>query len=82
MGSIIYGEGQGMLGTDDGQGAIWNGHAVGKASGPGMSMSIRFSIAFQAGATGSLSRLKDCLVIGEHEVDAEGNTKSVMWEWK
>jgi|SRR5688572_6687116 hypothetical protein len=78
----IYGEGQGILGTADGQGAIWNGHGVGRATGEGMAMSIRYSIAFQAGESGSLSRLKDCLVIGEHEVDAAGNTKSVMWEWK
>ena len=78
----IYGEGQGMLATDAGEGAIWNGHGVGKASGPGMSMSIRFSIAVQAGPTGTLSRLKEVLVIGEHEVDADGNTKTTMWEWK
>ena len=77
----IYGEGQGIIGAGT-EGAIWNGHGVGKASGPGMSMSIRFSIAFQAGPEGTLSRLKDCLVIGEHEVDAEGNTKTQIWEWK
>jgi len=77
----IYGEGQGIF-ESDGEGAIWNGHGVGKGGGKGMSMSIRFSIAFQAGPTGKLSRLKDCLVIGEHEVDEAGNTKTTMWEWK
>jgi hypothetical protein len=77
----IYGEGQGILGTSDGEGAIWNGHGISKSSG-GMAMSIRYSIAFQAGATGKLSRLKDVLVIGEHEVDEQGNTRSTLWEWK
>jgi hypothetical protein len=78
----MYGEGQGFLGTNDGEGAIWKGHGVGKATGAGMAMSIRFSVAYQAGADGKLSRLKDCLVIGEHEVDAEGNTRTRSWEWK
>lgn len=77
----IYGEGQGIL-TADGEGAIWNGHGVGKMTGQGMAMSFRFSIAYQAGESGKLARLKDVLVIGEHEVDASGNTKTRLWEWK
>ena len=78
----MYGEGQGFTGTADGEGAIWNGHGVGKMTGAGMSMSFRFSIAFQAGESGKLARLKDLLVIGEHEVDASGNTTTKLWEWK
>jgi hypothetical protein len=78
----MYGEGQGFTGTADGEGAIWNGHGVGKATGAGMAMSFRFSIAYQAGPTGKLARLKEVLVIGEHEVDASGNTKTRIWEWK
>jgi hypothetical protein len=78
----VYGEGQGIFGTNDGEGAIWNGHGIGKPAGGGMAMSIRYSIAFQAGANGKLARLNDVLVIGEHEVDEQGNTKSTMWEWK
>lgn len=78
----LYGEGQGFTGTADGEGAIWNGHGVGKMTGQGMAMSFRFSIAFQAGESGKLARLKDVLVIGEHEVDASGNTKTKLWEWK
>jgi hypothetical protein len=77
----VYGEGQGMtqIGAD---GAIWNGHGVGSATGEGMATSIRFSIAYQAGTSGGLARLNQVLVIGEHEVDAEGNTKTTFWEWK
>src|SRR5438093_12621623 len=46
----IYGEGQGIVGTKDGEGAIWNGHGV---SQPvcGMRAAFRFSIAFQAPTT-------------------------------
>jgi hypothetical protein len=77
----LYGEGQGILETPEG-GAIWNGHGIGKATGSGMGMSFRFSIAFQAGSSGKLARLNEVLVIGEHEVDDAGNTKTTMWEWK
>ncbi|MEA2638771.1 MAG: hypothetical protein QOF51_165 [Chloroflexota bacterium] len=77
----IYAEGQGISQGADG-GAIWNGHGVGKATGSGMAMAMRFSIAYQAGESGAFSRLKGVLVIGEHEVDAEGNTVTTLWEWK
>jgi len=78
----IYGEGQGILQTADGEGAIWKGHGVGKGTGEGMAMSIRFSVAYQAGTSGKLARLNEVLVIGEHEVDENGNTKTTIWEWK
>jgi hypothetical protein len=42
----------------------------------------RFSIAYQAGPSGKLARLNQVLVIGEHEVDDDGNTKTGFWEWK
>ena len=78
----IYGEGQGIVMTADGESAIWNGHGVGRMTGEGMGMSFRFSVAYQAGSSGNLSRLNSVLVIGEHEVDADGNTKTTSWEWQ
>jgi hypothetical protein len=78
----IYGEGQGILQSTEGEGAIWKGHGVGKMTGKGMAMAIRFSVAYQAGPSGKLSRLNDVLVIGEHDVDEAGNTKTTFWEWK
>lgn len=77
----MYGEGQGILMTKDGQGAIWNGHGIGSMTGKGMAMKFRFSLAFQAGQ-GKLGRLNQVLVIGEHEIDEEGNAKTTTWEWK
>jgi hypothetical protein len=47
-----------------------------------MNMSFAFSLAFQAPAERKLSKLNDVLVIGEHSVDAEGNTKTTIHEWK
>jgi hypothetical protein len=64
----LFGEGQGIIATGDGESAIWNGHGVGRMTGQGMGMSFRFSIAYQAPQTGNLARLNEVLVIGEHEV--------------
>ena len=78
----IYGEGQGIIMTDTGESAIWKGHGIGHMTGKGMGMSFRFSIACQAPAKGKLARLNNCLIIGEHEVDANGNVHNQTWEWK
>ena len=78
----LYGEGQGMLATSDGHTAIWNAHGVGKMTGQGMGASYRFSCAVQAPTTGPLARLNGVLLIGEHEADNDGNTKTTLWEWK
>lgn len=77
----LYGEGHGIVMTADGQSAIWNGHGIGRMTGRGMAMSFRFSVAYQAGQ-GKLARLNQVLVIGEHEVDENGNTHTTYWEWK
>jgi len=77
----IYGSGQGLVEAGGGEGAIWNGHGVSKMAA-GMQAAFRFSLAFQAGQGGTLSRLNEVLVIGEHDVDTDGNTKTTLWEWK
>jgi hypothetical protein len=82
VGGQLYGAGQGIMMTTDGESAIWNGHGVGRPTGDGLGLSIRFSIAFQAPVDGKLARLNSVLVVGEHEVDAQGNTKTTMHEWK
>ncbi|MDP3064241.1 MAG: hypothetical protein Q8O40_13685 [Chloroflexota bacterium] len=78
----LYGEGQGIVMTSDGQSAIWNGHGVGRMTGKGMGMSFRFAIAFQAAQGSKLARLNGVLVIGEDEVDENGNAHTTTWEWK
>jgi hypothetical protein len=77
----LYGEGQGMLHTRDGEGAIWNGHGVGTVTPDG---ALRFaaSVAYQAPATGKLARLNAVLVLVEHTVDRDGSARSTMTEWK
>lgn len=78
----MYAEGQGMLMTVDGEGAIWNGHAVGHPTGDGMGMSFRYSVAYQASTTGKLASLNGALGIGEFESKADGSWSDAGWLWR
>jgi hypothetical protein len=77
----IYGEGQGMVMTRDGESAIWNGHGVG-APTPDGGLKFAASVAFQAGPTGKLARLNGVLVLIEHTAGGDGSARSTMTEWK
>jgi hypothetical protein len=78
----LYGEGQGLILLSNGDEAIWNGHGIGRPTGEGLAMNIRFSLAVQAGESGKLAALNSVLVIGEHDVSADGKTHTTMFEWK
>lgn len=78
----MYAEGQGILMTSDGEGAIWNGHGVGHATGDGMGMSFRYSVAWQASPTGKLASFNGALGIGEFESKADGSWTDSNWQWK
>jgi hypothetical protein len=77
----LYGEGRGMLRTRDGDGAIWNGHGVGRPT-PDGGVTFAASVAFQAGATGKLARLNGVLALVEHVAGGDGSAKSTLTEWK
>ncbi len=75
----IYGEGQGIVMFSDGSSAIWNGHAVGRASEDG-GISFAASVAFQASGEG-LSRLNEVLTVVEHHAHGDGTAHSTLYEW-
>ncbi len=77
----LYGEGQGILETADGEGAIWTGAGIGHMTGEGLSVKFSAAVTFQAG-DGKLKALKDNLVIFEFSQDNEGNITVAGWEWK
>jgi hypothetical protein len=76
----IYGEGQGIFMTSDGQGAIWNGHGVGQPTEDGMGIAFASSVAFQTDSE-KLKRLNEVLVIVEHTTDDAGNAHSQLYAW-
>jgi hypothetical protein len=76
----LFGHGQGIDMTEDGEAATWTGTGVGHF-GPGGSVSYRGMLFFKS--TGKkLARLNNACVAFEFEVDAKGGTVSKMWEWK
>jgi hypothetical protein len=77
----MYAEGRGIFMTNDGQGAIWNGHGVARMTGEGMGTRFAGSVAFQAGE-GALAHLNEVLVVFEHEAKDDGSAHSELWEWK
>ncbi len=76
----IYGEGQGLITTAEGDAATWKGAGQGKF-GPNGAVSYRGILFFQM-ATGKLARFTACPAVFEYEVDSEGKTQTKLWEWK
>jgi hypothetical protein len=76
----IYGQGQGMSLTQDGEAVTWTGTGVGKF-GPGGSVSYRGMLFFRT-TSEKLARLNNACGAFEYEVDPSGNTVSKVWEWK
>ncbi len=77
---ILYGTGQGIMMTQDGEAITWSGTGFGKL-GPGGVASFR-GMLFLHTASKKLARLNSACGAFEHEVDSSGNTVSKIWEWK
>jgi hypothetical protein len=76
----MYAEGQGIVMTADGEGAIWNGHGVGSMGQDG-TMNFAAAVAFQT-TSSKLTALNGILVLVEHHADMAGNAHSTLHEWK
>jgi hypothetical protein len=77
---FIYGTGQGLSMTEDGETATWTGTGLGHF-GPGGSVSYRGMLFFKTNSQ-KLARLNNACAAFEYEVDGQGNTVSQLWEWK
>jgi len=76
----LYGEGQGIVMTRDGEMATWKGQGVGRFVGGG-AVSYRGALYYST-ASAKLARLNTIAAVFEFEVDATGNTQTKIWEWK
>jgi hypothetical protein len=76
----IYGTGQGLLITADGDQVTWTGSGLGKF-GAGGSVSYRGAIYYRTSSQ-KLARLNNACGVFEFETDADGNTSGKVWEWK
>lgn len=77
---LLYGEGNGVLMGQNGESATWIGQGVGTMK-PDGSVSYRGAVYYTT-ATAAWSRLNGIAAVFEHEVDAQGNARSDLWEWK
>ena len=76
----LYGEGQGVVITKDGEMATLKGQGVGKIQ-PSGAVSYRGAVYYST-VSAKLARLNSMAVVFEFDVDANGNTHSKYWEWK
>ena len=76
----LYGEGQAVVITQDGETATWKGQGVGKFLDGG-AVSYRGAVYYST-ASPKLARLNTVAGVFEFEVDADGSTTSKVWEWK
>jgi hypothetical protein len=75
-----YGEAQQIIMSSDGS-AVWKGSGVGKPTGRG-GWKYAYAGAFQTVASQKLGRLLDVYIVGEYDVDENGNYQWKAWEWK
>jgi hypothetical protein len=80
---VMYGEGQGVITTKDGQGmATWTGQGIGRFTAPGK-ISFRGSVFYRTTSTGGgeISFLNNVVGVFEYEMDEQGNSSTKVWEW-
>ena len=77
----LFGEGQGLIMTTDGDAVTWRGQGVGRFTGRGSAVSWRGAIYYQT-ASEKLARLNGVAAVFEFEVDENGKAQTKTWEWK
>ena len=76
----LFGEGQGIVMGGAGEIATWTGQGVGRFQKDG-SLSYRGAIYVQTSSP-KWTQLNGAALVFEYEVDAQGNTRSQLFEWK
>jgi hypothetical protein len=76
----LFGEGQGIIMGKGGEVATWVGQGVGTMKKDG-GVSYRGAVYYQT-AVPAWSRLNSVAAIFEYEIDAQGNSRAQLWEWK
>src|SRR5262249_25399598 len=79
-GGFLYGEGQGMLMTKDGDSVVWVGQGTGHFKAGG-GIQWRGAVYFETSSQ-KMARLNGAAAVYEHETDASENVATKYWEWK
>jgi len=76
----LFGEGQGIVVSKEGDMASWVGQGVGTLGKDG-SVSYRGALYYQS-SSAKWARLNSVALMFEYDVDPAGNTRAQFWEWK
>jgi hypothetical protein len=76
----VYGEGQGVLMTVDGEAVTWTGSGVGRF-GEGGAIRYRGMLYLQTGSE-KLARLNGIATALEYDLGGDGSFEYKTWEWK
>ena len=76
----LYGEGNGILMGSRGEMATWIGQGIGIIKEDG-GVVFRGAV-YHSSSSEAWRRLNRVASVYEYEVDAEGNSKAEIWEWK
>jgi hypothetical protein len=76
----VFGEGQGIVMSGEGDMASWVGQGVGRVK-PDGAVSYRGALYYQTSAE-RWSRLNSVAAIFEYEVAGDGSSTAQIWEWK
>ena len=76
----IYGDGEGLCITNEGEMATWKGSGLGRFK-EGGAVSYR-GVLYYRTASQKLAKLNTTVGVFEFEVTADGQTHSKVWEWK
>ena len=80
-GGVLYGEGDVLYITSDGESAHWKGFGVGRPTGP--FPAGHFAVCGSAETESqALSRLNEIATVTEYDADQEGNYRYTLWEWR
>ena len=79
--NILYGEGQGVITTKDGEMATWTGQGIGHFTSDGKIV-FRGSLFFTTTSTAKLAFLNNMVGIFQYQADTSGNTSAKVWGWK
>ena len=78
----LFGQGNGIVMTSDGEGATFIGSRVGTFTGQGAGISFRGANYYQT-ASKSLAPLNGIATMFEYQVEEDGETiHGALWEWK
>jgi hypothetical protein len=75
----LFGDGQGVVVTDDGEMAAWRGQGAGRFTGHGTAVSWRGAIYYQTNSV-RLARLNGVAAVYEFETDENGKVAAQIYE--